>query len=501
MKSKLLFLIVLIIVSCKGEMKERSINIGYMGGLNTLDPHMQSEVIASSISSNIFESLVEFDENMAIKPTIAKSWANPNTKTWIFQLRKGILFHNGDTLFAEDVRFSILRAMDHPSSEIKGKLIKVKSVEVVNEGMIEICTFKPDFGLLSKLTSVSILSKKYTESNDSEYLSSNPVGTGPYRFLEWSKGEYIKLERFEDYRDRTVEIKEVTFHFFTELGKAIEDLLNNRISILNNFPCDEIEKIKESKDIELVYTPGLSVRFIGFNMESPVFSKKEVRWAVYYAIDRKKLIDVVRKKYAEEATQLVNPMVYGYNPDIPLIQYDTLKAKEMLRKEGLIDGVRMRFLFFEARKKLGETIKEDLRKIGIDVVLVPVPAGNLFKEVKKGSYDAYVASFISTSGDAEEILCEKIHSKDTRKGYGMLNLEGFQNEKIDIMIESLERVDTPSERLKMMQKIMALVMDEIPNIPLFVSEDLYAKRRDIEWKPRLDRYIIVSDISIKNSQR
>ena len=501
MKTKLLFLIVLIIASCRGEIRERSINIGYMGGLNTLDPHMQSEVIASSISSNIFESLVEFSENMVIKPTIAVSWENPDMKTWIFHIRRDVLFHNGDSLSAEDVRFSILRARNHPSSEIRGKLIKVKSIEVIDEDVIKICTVKPDFSLLSKLTSVSILSKKYTEDNDSEYLSSHPVGTGPYRFLEWSRDKYIKLEKFEDYRDREIEIENVVFNFYTNLDEAVEDLLASKISILNNFPCDEIERIEESKDVDLVYTPGLSVRFIGFNISSPVFGRKEVRWAVYHAIDRKRLIDVVRKKYAKEATQLVNPLVYGYNPDIPLIPYDPIKAEKILKDEGFKEGLRMRFLFFEARKKLGETIKEDLRKIGIDVVLVPVPAGNLFKEVKKGGYDAYVASFVSTSGDAEEILCEKIHSRDTRKGYGMLNLEGFQNEKIDIMIESLERVDTPNERLKMMQKIMALVMDEIPNIPLFVCEDLYAIRREIEWKPRLDRYIIVSDISIKNSKR
>lgn len=501
MGKKFLILIVLLLLSCRSEVREDSISIGLMGELITLDPFMRSEAITYSVNSNIFESLVKFDSNMAVQPSLATSWDNPDTLSWIFHLRDGVLFHNGDTLSVGDVKFSLLRARDHPSSELRGRLLKVKSVDIIGKNTIKIITIKPDFPLLNKLVSVPILSKKYTESEDLKYLSSHPVGTGPYRFLEWNKSKYVKLTRNQHYWGQLPKIRDITFIFYTNLDTAIEDLLSGRTSILDNFPCDKIEKIKKNKDVELVYIPGFSVTYFGFNMNSPIFRKRKVRWAIYYGLNRKELIDSVRMGYAEEATQLLNPRVYGYNPKISLIPYDTIKAKELLQEAGYAGGFKIRFLFFGARKKLGGMIKRDLEKIGIDVTLVPLPAGELFEEIGKGDFDAFSASFISTSGDAEQGLCETIHSRDRKRGYGLLNHGRFSNEKIDRMIESLETLGSPNERLRMMQKILANVMDEVPSIPLFVSDNLYAKRKNIAWKPRMDRTILVSEISKEHKRR
>jgi peptide/nickel transport system substrate-binding protein len=467
-----------------------------MGSFSTFDPYASSELVTYTVNANIFESLVRFDENLAIQPALAKSWENVDARTWIFHLRKGILFHNGDSLTAEDVAYSLLRAKEHPESDYKGYLMTIDGIEVLDMWTIKLHTVKTDYPLLNKLSGVAILSKSYTEQHDDEYLSSYPNGTGPYQLSRWKSP--MELQFFDRYWGKRPDMEKVTLYFFNDLEEAIDHLLSGKVHILNNFPCDHIEKIDESDDVELVYTPGLSVRYLGFNMNSPVFGRKEVRKAIYYALNRNALIDSVKKGYAKAATQLLNPQVYGYNPEIMPIPYDTLEATTLLRKAGLNGSVNLNLVYFAPRKKLGEMIKRDLEKIGISVILNPLPPEELLDAIKKGNFDAYVAAFVSTSGDAEQGLLSKLHSKDSERKYGLLNYERFRNREVDFMIENLEKASSPSERLAMMRSIMAVVMEEIPSIPLFVSEDLYAKSKSIAWKPRLDGIIRIDEISRKD---
>jgi peptide/nickel transport system substrate-binding protein len=497
MKKLFLCLFVLVLISCGQQDGQRTVAIGFMGSFSTFDPYASSEHVTFTINANVFESLVRFDNNLAIQPALAKSWENVDPRTWIFHLREGVLFHNGDTLTAEDVEYSLLRAKDHPESEYRGYLMTIDGIEVLDRWTIKLHTVKTDYPLLNKLSGIAILSKNYTEHHDDGHLRLHPNGTGPYKLSRWKSP--MELTYFRQYWGKEPPVEKVTFYFFGDLEDAIEHLLGGKIDILNNFPCDHIEKIDESDDVELVYTPGLSVRYLGFNMRSPVFGRKEVRKAIYHALNRKALIDSVKKGYAKAATQLLNPQVYGYNPEIMPIPYDTLEATKLLRKAGLGGDLNLDLVYFAPRKKLGEMIKRDLERIGISVTLRPLPPEELLDAIKKGRFDAYVAAFVSNSGDAEEGLLSKLHSRDSKRNYGLLNYEGFKNRDVDFMIENLEEASSPSERLAMMKSIMAVVMEEIPSIPLFVSEDLYAKRKYIVWKPRLDGIIRVDEISRKDS--
>jgi peptide/nickel transport system substrate-binding protein len=493
MKYRIFLPLLLIVFSCSGERDGRSIAIGFMGSFSTFDPYMSSEYATFSVNSNIFESLVKLDEDLAIQPALAKSWENVDPRTWVFHLREGVCFHNGDTLTAEDVKFSLMRAKEHPDSEYKGYLMTIERIELPDRRTVKLETSKPDFPLLSKLSGVFILSKEYTDQHDEEFLSRNPVGTGPYQV--YRPGSPLELRAYKGYWGKQPDIERVSFFFFGDLEEAIDDLLSGKIEILNNFPCDYIQRIEESDEVELVYAPGLSVRYLGFNMSSPVYGRKEVRKAIYHAINRSALIDSVKKGYAKEATQLLNPRVYGYNPEIASVPYDTLEALKLLRETGLEGRIHLKLVFFEPRAKIGEMIKRDLEKVGISVTLAPMPAEELLDAIRTGDFDAYVAAFVSTSGDAEQGLLSKLHSKDPKRNYGLLNYERFRSKEIDFLIENLDDAVSPRERLAMMQSIMAVVMEEIPSIPLFVAEDLYAKHKTISWNPRPDGIIRIDEIS------
>ncbi len=497
MKKLLLLVILPVLFSCAGEKGRKSVSIGFMGSFVSFDPYACSEHVTFSINTNIFESLVTSDKDMAVQPALAKSWENVDAKTWVFHLRKGVLFHNGDTLTAEDVVYSLKRAKEHPESEFKGYLMTIDGIEAVDRWTVRLRTVKTDYPLLNKIAGVAIISKEYTEQHDATYLSLHPNGTGVYMLSSWKSP--MELRAYKQYWGKQPPVEKVTFFFFEDLEEAIDHLLAGSVDILNNFPCDYIERINANDDVEIVYTPGLSVRYLGFNMHSPIFRKKEIRKAIYYALNRKALIDSVKMGFAKEATQLLNPRVYGYNPDIKPIPYDTLAAVTLLKAAGIQGRINLDLVYFAPRKKLGDMIKRDLEKVGISVTLKPLPPEELLDAIRKGRFDAYVAAFVSNSGDAEEGLLSKLHSKDSGKSFGLLNYERFSNKEIDFMIENLAEASSPTERLSMMQSIMALVMEEIPSIPLFVSEDLYAKSKYIDWKPRLDGIIRVAEISWKEN--
>ena len=495
MKRYLILLIIFLFPTCRSNINRTSINIGFMGGLVTLDPDMRSEVVTNSVNSNIFEPLVTTGQDMSIKPLLARSWENPNSKTWVFKLRKGVVFHNGDSLTAEDVKFSLLRARDHPLSELKGYLLKIKNINILNKNTVQIITSEPDFPFLNKLTAIPILSKRYTESKTFDYLSTHPVGTGPYKLTKCEEDKCVELTRNEHYWGKRPEIETVIFHFYKDLNKAIVDLINNKIAILDNCPLDNVDKIENNKDIELVSMPGLAVTYLGLNMDSSLLKDLRVRKAINLGINRKMLVDSIRMGFADEATQLLNSGVYGYNPFIKPAVYNTTEARRLLKEAGYENGFTMRLLYFSVRKRLGQIIRDELEKIGINVVLVPVDAKELFRNVKAGQFDCFVAYTVSKSGDAEEVFLDMVHSKDTKKGYGLLNHSRFSNKKIDVMIESLGSLSTSIERLKMMERIIVRVTDKLPYIPLYIPHDLYAKRKEVIWHPRLDRTIKVADIS------
>ncbi|HRV98225.1 MAG TPA: ABC transporter substrate-binding protein, partial [Aminobacteriaceae bacterium] len=178
------------------------LRIAQVADISSLDPHKVSDIYSANVIRQIYSNLVQVDEHMEIVPDLAESWENPDNLTWIFHLRKGVTFHNGDPLTAAAVKFSLERIKD-PATASPGAthLREVASVEAIDEHTLKIVTKRPFAPMLMSLTryETSIVSERAVKEAGADYGSKAAVGTGPFKFMSWSRGDKVTLEKFDGY--------------------------------------------------------------------------------------------------------------------------------------------------------------------------------------------------------------------------------------------------------------------------------------------------------------
>ncbi|MEW6685232.1 MAG: ABC transporter substrate-binding protein [Candidatus Edwardsbacteria bacterium] len=492
----LLLLIFLLECGSKGKEDVSKIVIGYKSDPLTLDPHLASEVLTISVQSNIFEGLVSFDRDMRIQPALAKSWENPDDLTWIFHLRQGVKFHDGSLLKASDVKFSLERAKTLPASAMKGNFVTVETIKAIDDWTIEIKTKGPCGLLLKLLIGVYIIPEGYAKERGDEYLKEYPVGTGPYRFVEWMKNDYLCLKANEDYWGGISKVKEVIFKPIYDRKTAVDFFLQGKADIMNEIPPEEIGRVESQPNVYLLKKPGLIVRYLGMNLRKKPFSDLRVRQAINLGIGKERIVKEILRERAYLATQFVSPNVFGYNPEIEEVKYNPEKAKKLLQEAGYAKGFEISFDVPSVREKLANEIAKDLAIIGIKVKLNLLSVDEFLKRVESKESQFFLLGSATVFGDASDFFDDAIHSFSSQRGYGIRNYGGYFNKKLDELIEESATLINETKRLKMLHQAMKMTVDELPRIPLYVEEDIYGVSKRIVWLPRNDLTIQAKEISL-----
>lgn len=257
-------------VSCGGSKEETAakekdtIIIANGADAKSLDPHATNDAPTSRVTVQIYDRLVEQDDNMDIVPSLAESWEQPDGKTTIFHLRKGVKFHNGEEVKASDVKFSLDRMKASPQvSHIIGT---VDNIEVVDDYTVKITTSEPFGALLNHLThpTAAILNEKAVKELGDSY-GQNPVGTGPYKFVSWQSGDKIVLEANPDYFLGATPIKNAIFRPVTEASNRTIGIETGEIDIAFDIEGLDREKLKTDDSIVYLEEPSFGIDYIGFN--------------------------------------------------------------------------------------------------------------------------------------------------------------------------------------------------------------------------------------------
>src|SRR6056297_369324 len=233
----------------------------------TLDPIMLSETPTIAVQANIFEALVSMDTDMNVQPGLASSWEVEDDTTWVFKLRKGVTFHNGDKFDAEDVKFSIERAQNHPKSQFKSDVAQIESVEIRDDYTVVINTKYPYPILPRKLKRAFILSKDYVEANSDQHLQNNAVGTGPYQVTSWEKDEEMVLTYFEDYWGEKPTFDKAVLKPISNPATRVSSFLSGEADILVDLPVQDVDRVKNAEGVDVITRPGLRLIFLGFDTQ------------------------------------------------------------------------------------------------------------------------------------------------------------------------------------------------------------------------------------------
>ncbi len=498
--------LLLVLVYCASEKQPVShISIAYPSLVSNLDPISENTVISNAIYCNIFETLVKRDHNMRIVPGLGTDWSNPDDRTCIIKLRPGVRFHNGKLLRPEDVRFSINRARKEPSSQLSSLLTMLESVDVIASDSIRLVTRKPYNIILNRLADIWIMA----EEKSPDFYS----GTGPYWLKEWKKTEFVLLERNDNYWGSKPAIQQIRFEAIPDLQKRILGLTQGSIDILPLLEPSALghELIKRDEKTTVQSVPGMMVLYLAMdvwrektpyvNLPVNPFRDIRVRKAIYHAINTKRIVRGVLQGHAREATQLVAPKVFGHNDRIERLPYDPQAARKLLKQAGYSKGFPVRLDITNNRYRddleVGRSIVRDLAEVGIDVQLNDMDKNLLFQKRISRDTSFYMLGWFDSSADSGGAFDFLIHTPDASRAYGIGNGGGYSNKEVDRLIERSSEEMSPSNRGALLEKVMEQIMKDLPLIPLHIENNITATSSRIQWQPRSDELLIVSEIGFR----
>lgn len=447
---------------------------------------------------NIFNGLVEFDENFRILPALAVSWNNPDSLTWRFYLRHGVKFHNGNDFTAEDVKYSF--ETFHSDFDLI-----VRDIIILDNYTIEFKTFEPNPGLLSRLAHTGII---FCINVTGQPGSRELLGTGPYRLAEYEIDNYTTLERFDQYWGEKPEIKTVVFKAIEDDEERLSALLSGTIDIAEYNIDDKIDQITQEENITVVKFPPLSTYIIGFDVRgngsygypdgmNPTADVR-VRKAIYQAINITPLITGPFQGFAQPESQFITPYIFGYNPEIERLPYNITSSRQLLAEAGyeqgfdiVMDCITEGYAYNAENCYL---ISQQLSKVGIHVIMNNLSSDEYNnKVVYERNTSMYLIGWGTISADGGSMYDFFIRSIGDH--LGSLNSGHYSNAEVDRLGAAASQEMNSEERLRLLQEGFRIALvDDVMVVPLFSQELFTLTAKNIELKPRADLRSIVKDI-------
>jgi peptide/nickel transport system substrate-binding protein len=474
--------------------------VGLPSHAPTLDPHMHFERVGVLVNINMFDSLLHRNPKLEFEPSLATSWKALSDSHWEFKLRKGVRFHNGETMTAEDVKYSFDRVLDQAKKSPQyGNIRAIKEVRVVNPDTVHIITDKPFPLLLERLVFFGIVPKKHVETvGDQVFGTTSPVGTGPWKFVEWKRDQMIRLEAFDQHWRGRPPFKHLVFRAIPEIATQFAEIKTGGVDIIRNVPADIVPELKTHPQAYISSTPILRVHYVELDMRSAPFDKKLVRQAANYAIDKQTIIQKLMGGLGRQVATTVQPLAFGFDPELKPYPYDPKKAKELLAQAGFPNGVDVTLHSASvANRPEFEAICQMLTEVGIRAtpkMWDPGPAWNKFLQTDgKATHGMYGSWGNYSVFDADAVLHPLFH---TEPG-GWIGKWYTRVEGLDRLIDDARSsVDQP-KRKRAYSQIQQLIREEAPAIYLWTQYDTLGISKRVEYAARGDEWLWLFDAKIK----
>lgn len=478
----------------------------------TLDPHNILDGESSKVSEQIFEGLVSFKPGSTdVEPCLATSWtSSTDGLTWDFTLRQGVVFHDGSPLTPEAVVFSFRRQMDpkHPAHkgtfEYWGMFDAVQDVSAQKEGTVRFKLSRPYAPLLSNLAmfSAAIISPKSWETHG-EKIFENPVGTGPWVFQSWRRGEGVTLVPNSRYWKKTRPgADRLVFKVVESSPIRLKMLQSGDADMADGISPIDIQRAEQDAALEVVTAVGMNVGYLAFNTSKKPFDDVRVREAMALAIDVERLAKLLYRGYGDAAASPLPPCLWGTDPSLKPRSPDLARAKMLLAQAGHAEGFKTTLVFgnnprpyLPEPKKCALYIKSALRKIGIDATLEEMEWGAYLEHTKYGKHDMCLLGWNGDNGDPDNFLDVLLSS--AKAEIPAMNLSFYKNVEVDAWLREAQKVADIEARTALYQKALRRIYKDVPMLPLGHARQLALVRRGVSGfrlhpngvraMPRLDR--------------
>ena len=496
---KIFFAVLFVFVSTHSYAK--TIKWSMQGDSLTLDPHAQNEGPTTQVSRQVYEALVTRGLDMSIEPQLATDWKTTDPNTWVFNLRKGVKFSDGTDMTAKDVVFSILRAKQ-PTSDFKEYISTISDVKEIDNYTVQVSTSKPNPILLNQLSNIFIMSKKWSidfgatvsqnwDGGEETFSATNAMGTGPFKITLREPNTKTVFERNSNWwgsmKDNSV--SEIHLLPIKNSATRVAALLSGEVDLVTDAPVQDLARIGNSADHDVVSTAQMRTIFLGMdqaadklrsgNTGDNPFKKKEVRQALYQAIDIEAIKKKVMRGLSEPAGIITFPGVNGYTQDLDKrLPYDVDAAKKLLADAGYPKGFDVELRCPNDRYVNDEAICTAvvgmLGKIGVNVNLFAQTKSKHFKELKEDKGDFYMLGWGVPTLDSHYVFHYLYESGAS------WNKVNFSNSEVDAAIRVMEGEVDLDKRNAAIANAWKIVKDDISYLPLHHQVISWATKKNVD---------------------
>lgn len=453
----------------------KGIRVGLDGSISALDPRFAIGARAARIAPLIYSSLLQLNEKGQLVPDLAQSWSQQDEVTYLFRLHKGVRFHDGTEVTAEDVRATFAFIMDPKNrSPKRGPYGSVKRIDVIDR-----------YTLMFRLKDAYVsfpyaLTVGVVPQGSPFRRKSPPVGSGPFRLQVWRPGEDVVLAANPNYFRGRPRIDWVYFRILANTTTRLLEMKKGGVDLLQNcVPAYAVKFMMRIPGVQVIKETGITYQYLGYNLTDRILRHREVRQAISHAIDREAIITHTLKGLAVKADGVVlSPLHWAYEGEVKRYCYDPQQAKKLLDAGGFPDpdgdGPRMRFSLslktstdMESRE-IAQIIKGQLKGVGIGLEVRSFEWGTFFDDIKKGNFQVYSLRWIGVVDP--DIFYYLFHSSSSPPDGA--NRGHYRNPEVDRLLDEARRTVDKERRKKLYSGIQKVLAEDAVYTSLWYRDNL-----------------------------
>jgi peptide/nickel transport system substrate-binding protein len=450
---------------------------------NNLDPRVGTDSYSARAFQLIFSNLMDLDHRLRISPGLAERLDHPDPTTYVVTLRRGVRFHDGHELTSADVVHTFRSILDPDFvTPLKGGYRELKAVDALDRYTVAFTLEKP-------FTSFPVnLKLPIVPAGAGPDFRNHPIGTGPYRFVRYAVDDELEVAAFEEYfggRPRNdgviVKITPDDVMRGLELRKGTVDI------VVNYLTPDVAHQLKQNERLQTVEAPGVDYQYLAFNLQDPVLADVRVRQAFAHAIDRRAIVEHLRRGLATPADTMLPPVSWAHAPDVHSFPHDPGQARALLDAAGYPDpdgeGPEPRFRLSlkmsndEFNRLQAAVIQQDLRQVGVAIDVRTYEFATLLADLNKRNFQMYTLQWAQGALADPDILRRVFHSSQLPPvGF---NRGGYRNPRVDALLDQAGVLEDEARRRELYTEVQRIIAREVPYISLWHMRNFAVAQRTL----------------------
>jgi peptide/nickel transport system substrate-binding protein len=493
----------------------QDLKVGLKSEPTSMDPQFHALTTNMQLSNHIFDALTRIDAEGRLLPALALSWKPVGERAWEFKLRPGVKFSDGTPFTADDVVFTFERAGKVPNSPASFGIItrRVERVEVLDPRTLRFHTAGVQPLLPTDLSNLMVISRKAASGPNPEGVSTAEfnqgkglVGTGPFKFVSWSRGAEIVLQRNDGYWGDKPHWNKVVLRPISNSAARVSALLSGSVDLIEDPPTDDLVRLSQDPRLRISETTSVRLIWLGLNQfddavpgvggtdgKNP-FKDVRVRRALSLAIDRKALTERVMEDYGVPAADLMPPGTPGVRDDAVVVKYDPKQARRLLAEAGYPNGFSMVLGSTNGRYvndlKVAQAVTTMWGRVGVKATLDALAPAVFFRLLtEKKTFSGFLGGW----GDPEMVSRERamLATPNAELGLGSANLAQYSNPEVDRLVDQASHTLDDGQRNALLRQASALALDQdVGLLPLYFERSSWGMRKGLAYAPRSDQKLL-----------